>query len=50
LRYNLRNEGIAHGDEDKAIAEIEKEQKEKQNLQDKQMMAKQKQTIGATNA
>lgn len=50
LRYNLRNEGIAHGDEDVAIAEIEKEQKDKQNLQDKQMMIKQKQTTGATNA
>jgi hypothetical protein len=50
LRYNLRNEGIAHGDEDAAIAEIEKEQKDKQDLQDKQMMAKQKQTTGVTNA
>jgi hypothetical protein len=30
LRYNLRKSGIAHGNEDVMIAEIEKEQAERQ--------------------
>lgn len=45
MRYNLRKSGVAHGNENDMIAEIEKEESERQFLQDKQSQAKQNQGV-----